>query len=1362
MLSVMHTRLKQFGIPLLFLLIFFSAAFFLHNNKIQKEKTRFSEYITNLSLAYQSGVQSYHLAMDGFFANALNQPEITDLLAEVPSAPEEKQNILRGHLYRLLFPAYERMQQQYVRQLQFYLPDGTTFLRFNKPEHYNDSLFDVRTMVRIANEEQRVVHGFEIGKISAGFRFIYPLRSKGQHVGSVEVVLTTKVICDALSAMDGSREFTFLMSRALAESTLFPDQLTAYSQSEMNADFLVEDATPLSAGSLPALSSTAQRINRILRDQTDVRDQMRSGQPMARAVSLEGQTYVVTMLPLQDPNLRLAGYLVTYTPDLVLPAVQQELYLYLVGVLLSACLLGFLQWRVYRQTRTLDTERQNLIFINDALRAREEQCRRLSAVVEQGPDGVLMTDAHGTIEYVNPKFEHMTGYTLDEAVGKKPPALLATSETMKGIHKDLPQIVRTQKTWKGELANRRKDGTQFWATLSITPIYDQEGDITHYVAILEDSTERLRMEQSLRESEVLQRSITEHLPVGLMIIDAETRIIEQVNPQAARMFGAPAENIVGNRCHRFLCPAEENSCPIGDLKQVVDKSDRMLVRQDGSHLPILKTVTTITLQGRTKYLECFVDILERKTVEDALLKANIQLEEAIGRAEKLAQEADAANQAKGAFLANMSHEIRTPMNAIIGMTHLALRTDLTAQQHDYLTKVDLSAKSLLGILNDILDFSKIEAGKIELEQVEFSLIDVLENVAAVISVRLSEADVEFVVDVDRDVPERLIGDPLRLSQVLINLAGNAMKFTDKGEVRISIGLSEMLPGARVRLFFQILDTGIGMDETQASKLFEPFVQADASISRRYGGTGLGLSISRRLVSLMGGTLTATSIQGHGSVFSYHGVFGLPDQTGAQVLPQSLCNARVLVVDDLDSSRYAVLGMLHDMGLTASGYASPREAMEEMQGEEVDFILLDWSLPGTNAVEVWQNMPGLSHTPKAILLAPLGQEWIMRQAVQAGFSGVVTKPVFKNRLVEGLLVATQGFGLSEKLYLRDDDAVYFEGGRVLLVEDNEINQQVAKTILESAGLTVLLAADGMEAVAMARAESVDLILMDLQMPRMDGYEATRQIRALPGLQDVPIVAMTAHAVSTVRDDVLAAGMTDCLTKPIDVREFYAMLGTWFTLVSGVVPPASGSASIHSKDNAPVLLVEEGVARFMGERELYFDSVASFQHTYKDACSQFKEQCAAGQGKDARILVHSLRGIAGNLGAKALHLAASSLEEQMIEYDIDVKEEYINEFCTQVTRLMEEIETILQKNDKSEKHVLDSDELRTLLDTLIPYLQNRKPKGCRDVLHELRSRSVPAALEADVENMEKLVQAYDFPTALHVATTLRNSLNTVDAQ
>lgn len=1359
MLSVVRIKLEQFGMAVFFLLIFLGAAFFLHENKLQKENTHFSEYITNLNLAYQSGVQSYRLAMDGFFANTLNDPQVTELLAEARTASKERQNILRGRLYRLLFPTYERMMQQNLRQLQFHLPDGTSFLRFNHPEQYGDNLFAIRSMVRIANETQQAVYGFEIGKIAAGFRFVYPLLFQGQHVGSVELVLTAKVIRDALADLDGSREFAFLLSRTLAESTLFPDQLKTYSQSDISPDFLIEDPHALFSSSPPALSSMAQQINWALRDHTDIQARMDAGKAMAEAVTIEGQTYMATLLPLRDTEEQLAGYLVTYAHDTVLPTFQQEFYVYLFAALFSTAVVGFFQWRLRHKARALDKEHQNLLAINHALRNSEEHGQRLAAVVEQGLDSVLITDSHGTIEYVNPKFEQLTGYSLAEAVGKKPPELLASGATPKDVHKNLVHTIRTQKTWKGEMRNRRKDGTEFWATVSISAIYDQEGKITHHVAVLEDSTERLHMEQSLRESELLQRSITESLPVGLVIIDAETRVVEQVNPRAAEMFGAPANAIIGHRCHKFLCPAEEKRCPIGDLKQIVDNSDRILIRNDGTKLPILKTVTIITVRGKTKYLECFVDIMERKTAEDALQAANRQLEEAIARAEKLAQEADAANQAKGAFLANMSHEIRTPMNAIMGMTHLALRTDLTAQQHDYLTKVDLAARSLLGILNDILDFSKIEAGKIELEQLEFALSEVMENVAAVISVRLPE-HVEFVIDIDRDVPDRLIGDPLRLGQVLINLAGNAVKFTGKGEVRISIGSSETLPGARTRLFFQVLDTGIGMDKEQIAKLFEPFVQADASTSRRYGGTGLGLSISRRLVSLMGGTLAVNSVQGQGSVFSYHALLGLPDQPELSVLPESLDQARVLVIDDLDSSRYAILAMCNDLGLTAEGYASPREAMEFVQAGDVDFILLDWNLTGVSAVDVWTRMRTETNTPKAILLAPLGQERLIRQAVQAGFAGVVTKPVLKHRLREGLVAASQGKGLSGTHYFCDDEYVCFESGRVLLVEDNEMNQQVARTILERAGLTVLVAADGLEAVARATTENVDLILMDLQMPHMDGYEATRQIRTYPHLQDIPIVAMTAHAVSTVRDDALSVGMTDCLTKPIDVHELFSMLSHWFTLVRGIIGPASASLSRRDQDTASVLAVEEGIARFMGDQDVYFESVRTFQNTYSNDCPEFQEQLAKGQDKEARIFIHSLRGIAGNIGAKNLHAAAAALEEQMMEHGSAVDSEYVQAFCAQLRLVLDEIPRILPTARDGMMSEIDCAELIEILDRLLPYLQTRKPKGCKDILAELQSRSVPAAVEDEIASLKKLVQAYDFASALDVASTLRNSLNKME--
>ncbi len=635
-----------------------------------------------------------------------------------------------------------------------------------------------------------------------------------------------------------------------------------------------------------------------------------------------------------------------------------------------------------------------------------------------------------------------------------------------------------------------------------------------------------------------------------------------------------------------------------------------------------------------------LDIAKRKTAESDARYVEMT---------KLREVADAANAAKSEFLANMSHEIRTPMNAIIGMSYLLKKTELSEKQRDYNQKIEMSAKNLLRIIDDILDFSKIEAGKLTLEHTNLFLDELISEVSDTVNVKLqSKNEVELVTQIDKNIPPVILGDSVRLRQVLLNLTDNAAKFTQKGEVKLSANLVKQLPYG-VIIHFAIEDTGIGISEEQVKRLFSPFQQADLSTTRKFGGTGLGLVICRRIVEMMDGELEVESVQGKGSKFHFNAFFNLSNESVlSEESEMELRGKKALLVDDSETARMVLHEMLSTMGFNVLVAKDAFEAIEIFETEQVShepltLMVVDWQMPGMDGLQLVREIKAKEglEVPSILMVTAYGLESVKEAAKNKLVDGVLLKPINISTLNDSLHSilhlkgkTANGNNKAEVVLDTTQFKQFLTGTKVLLVEDNDINLELAIELLKDIDIEVHTARNGREAVEKVQSMEFDAVLMDIQMPEMDGLTATRKIREDQRFKSLPIVAMTAHAMKGEREKSIAAGMNDHITKPIDPPVLYQAL---LKYIKGM--DAKG-ASVDTKANDVKLIIEgldteEGIRRIGGKKDAYLKLLATFVKNYNDLSLKMKPMVERHQLAELAALLHTLAGVCGNIGAKEIY-------------------------------------------------------------------------------------------------------------------------------
>ncbi len=891
-----------------------------------------------------------------------------------------------------------------------------------------------------------------------------------------------------------------------------------------------------------------------------------------------------------------------------------------------------------------------LIDITDRKKA-EEQLRLMQFSIDHASEAIFWADPQGRIVYVNEAACCSLGRTREDLL------CMSVPEIETGFSRDswgtFWEELKAEGSMTFETKFENKLGWSFPAekTANYVEFDGKEYDF----AFVRDITERKRVEQELHESEQRYRLLFSEMILGFAVLEAiyedDGKVIDfrylEANPAFETHSGISGDRVVGRTISEVFPDFDPFRMEM--YAKVATTGESVHFESYTRHMQKWLEVTAFrTRQGQLAVM--FADISNRKQAEAATQKAR--------------EAAEDASRAKSEFLANMSHEFRTPMNGVIGMTELLLGTELTADQRQFCEIIRTSGQALMTVINDILDFSKIEARKMELETADFDPHSILEYVAELLAVPAQQKGLELTCHAAADIPFLLRGDAGRLRQILVNLVGNAVKFTPQGEISIRAEI-EAGDDRTVTLRFTISDTGIGFPQSKASKLFEPFVQADGSRTRRYGGTGLGLTISKRLVEMMGGQIGATSEEGHGSTFWFTGVFEKrpqPSTTGIQA-PPGLQNARVLIADRSATNRSLVRGLLADWGCRVEESADADSAMallrQGVQAEDpFQIALLDKRLPGMDGEELGKRIAAniLLNGTKVLLMTDFGTESDSARLQGLGIAAQVSKPIWPH----GLKAALSSLGAKADEDVAADGKIASElttpttnrQARILLAEDNPVNQLVAVAMLERLGYRTDLATNGREAIEALANGNYDVVLMDCLMPDLDGYEAARRIRAgSSGVRNprIPIIAITADAMSGDRDKCLQAGMDDYLSKPIELQRLSAALEKW------LLAPADPKEAGHSEGGPPartepVFRQEEMLARLMGDRKLAAKVISGFSSDVPRQLLLLKSKLDEGDAASVQMIAHSLKGAAATLSAEAMRAICLEMQEAAAATDL----------------------------------------------------------------------------------------------------------------
>ncbi|MBF0628822.1 MAG: PAS domain S-box protein [Magnetococcales bacterium] len=1281
---IIASFLPAFGV---LVAIFLFSLQWMHSEQEQNFSNHFRQQITSLQALITEESQR---AMEGqLLGLALDQ-----------TLTERFQARDRAGLLAEIKPLFDHLkQEQGISHLYFHTLEGDVFLRVHRPEQHGDRI--ERTTLRTARTTDQTSHGFELGR-SGGLilRVVVPWKVRGQTIGYLEMGKDMPALMERIHTtlqvdLHLFLEKQFLDARQWRARVDPPEPVEAWEQFE----HLVHAG---GTGNIP----TAQQVK-----QLEKPGRLNGIFPHAHPETNGVDHTHYFMMPIHDVEARAVGKLVVVFEDQPLEKITSaHKSRVILAISLSAIFLG---WVFHRLLLRVEG---NLRAATAGLRHGEQRNR---AILDTALDAIISIDTTGRILEFNKAAERIFGFRKQDVLGTDISETIIPPEMRAAHRQGLARYLATGEkrviNQHIELDAMHANGVRIPTEMAITVIPGE--NFTFFTAFLRDISERKQMLASLNDAiaaaeasnqqlrqEVIRheltlarlqaseerfRSVTLSIRDAIIATDHEQTIIFW-NKGAEVLFGYTREEILGKKLTPLI-PERHVAAHRRGFQRFLERGEAPLIgqtteltglRKNGQEFPLEMSLSTWTHGDGARFFSAVIrDSTERKHTEEMLLAAK--------------ESAEAANRAKSLFLANMSHEIRTPMNTIIGMGYLLSQTPLTPGQFSRMRKIQSAAETLLGIINDILDFSKIEAGRMELEHHPFLLGEVMEKVAGMVAMRAEEKGLEILFALSPDLPRALIGDALRLEQILINLGTNAVKFTHSGEIVFRVEALETTE-QMVKMRFSVQDSGIGLSTEQIAGLFRPFVQADSSTTRHYGGTGLGLAICKSLVDQMKGAFSVISAPGAGSEFAFTVPLERqpPDHhaTPTTLPADEPCPLRILVVDDNESARQILSEMARALECNVMVVASGSAALREMErvaaaGERpYDVVLLDWQMPEMNGLETARQIRAnvAMHSTLVIMVTAFGRQEVMKEAKDVGINGFMLKPV-----TPSLLLNTIQEAMGKPLPPSEDHPLQgrsekapdqLRGARILVVEDHEINWQVAEGILSRAGVRAEHASNGLEALERLteQPDAFDAVLMDLQMPVMDGYEATRRLRVLFDAERLPIIAMTANALKSEKDHCLALGMNDYLTKPVHVSQLYAVLAAHLSerhvkrMVEIAPPPTAGPLAPFPE--VAGIDTRTAMERLGGDGAMLARLARQFVHLHRATGTRVAERLVAQDLEGARTLLHGIKGVAGNLAAHGVAAWAARLEDLAKQGDVDGCWEGLGTLNAEIDALVQAIEAM----------------------------------------------------------------------------------------